>query len=262
LGLVEFKTLIKLTIKDSLMFIIKPYIFNQFPEIIFGLSTKIGGTQNSSFDYNLSYSVGDDVKLVEQNRKLFLNAIGLDVNSVAFQNQIHSGIIKIVDCAGNNGESDALITNKKNLGLGIIVADCTPIFIYDYKAKVIAAVHSGWRGTEQKILYNTLQKLKKEFNSKMENITAYIGPSISANNYEVGNEVAQKFESKYVIKKDNKYFLDVSGCNYDMLLDSGVPQNQIQKSVLCTYEFKTLFHSYRRDGEKSGRSLGVIAIKE
>lgn len=244
------------------MYILKPYIFNQYPEIVFGLSTKIGGTQNSSFEFNLSYSIGDEPGLVEHNRKLFLNAIGLDINSVAFQNQIHSGIIKIVGSAGNNGESDALITNKKNLGLGIIVADCTPIFIYDFKEKVIAAVHSGWRGTEQKILLNTLQKLKSEFNSQMENIIAYVGPSISAINYEVGAEVAQKFESKYVIKKDGKYFLDVSECNYDMLLDSGIPQNQIQKSNLCTYEFKTLFHSYRRDGQKSGRSLGVIAIKE
>lgn len=244
------------------MFIIKPYIFKQFPEIIFGLNTKIGGKNKSSFDFNLSYSVGDNNGIVEENRHLFFNAVGLEENSVAFPNQIHSGIVKVANISGNQGDCDALITNKKNLGIGVIIADCTPIFIYDNKEKIIAAVHSGWRGTEQKILNKTLQKLKDDFNSKSENLFVYLGPSISAINYEVGIEVAEKFENKYVIKKDAKYFLDVSGCNYDMLLDFAVPQNQIQKSVLCTYEFKSLLHSYRRDGEKSGRSLGVIAIKE
>lgn len=243
------------------MYILKPYIFNRYPEIIFGFSTKIGGNRNSTFDFNLSYSVGDDNSIVDYNRQLFLNALGLSTNTVGFQRQIHSDIIKTIDCAGDNGESDALITDKKNLGLAIIFADCTPIFIFDFKKKVIAAVHSGWRGTEQKILFKTLIKLQKDFASNPEDMVVYIGPSISAPNYEVGNEVAEKFDENYVLKKDGKLFLDVSGINYKILLDYGIPQNQIQKSELCTYEFKTLFHSYRRDGNKSGRSLGIIAIK-
>lgn len=244
------------------MFIIKPYIFNQFPEIIFGLSTKIGGSSNTSFDFNLSYSIGDNPKVVEENRNLFLNALGLSSASVAFQNQTHSDIIKVVDCSGNVGESDALITAKKNLGLAIIIADCTPIFIFDSKNKVITAVHSGWRGTEQKILLKTLQKLKSEFNSLPKDLFVYLGPSISKVNYEVGDEVARRFNLKYLMRNQHKNFLDVSQCNYDMLIEFGIPKFQIQKSVLCTYEFKTIFHSYRRDGNKSGRSLGVIAIKE
>lgn len=243
------------------MYVLKPYIFNRYPEIIFGFSTKIGGNGNSAFDFNLSYSVGDDKSIVDYNRELFFKVIGLDTGAVGYQRQTHSNIIKIIDCAGDNGESDALITSKKNLGLAIIVADCTPIFIYDFKKKVIAAVHSGWRGTEQKILYKTLMKLQKDFGSNPENLIVYIGPSISVANYEVGNEVAEKFDEKYVSTKDGKLFLDVSSINYKTLLDFGIPQNQIQKSELCTYEFKTLLHSYRRDGNKSGRSLGVIAIK-
>ncbi len=243
------------------MYILKPYIFNRYPEIIFGFSTKIGENGYSTFDFNLSYSVGDDKSNVDNNRELFLNAVGLDLEAVGFQRQMHSDIIKIIDCAGDNGESDALITSKKNLGLAIVIADCTPIFIYDFKKKVIAAIHSGWRGTEQKILYKTLVKLQKDFDSNPDNLIAYIGPSISAANYKVGNEVAQKFDHSFVLRNDGEIFLDVSGINYKMLVDFGIPQNQIQKSELCTYEFKTLLHSYRRDGNKSGRSLGVIALK-
>ena len=244
------------------MFIIKPYIFQQFPEIIFGFSTKIGGNGKSAFGFNLSYSVGDDKETVDLNRKSFFNTIGLDLDSVAFQKQTHSDIIKIVDLAGNNGESDALITSETNLGLAITIADCTPIFIYDRNNKVVAGVHSGWRGTEQKILAKTLLLMKEKYDTKPENIFAYIGPSVSVNNYEVGKEVAEKFNNKYVVTTNGKLFLDVSKHNLDMLMDFGIPQNQIQKSKLCTYEFNSLLHSYRKDREKSGRSLGVIGLKE
>ena len=244
------------------MFIIKPYIFNKFPEIIFGFSTKIGGNEKSTFDFNLSYSVGDNKSIVDSNRELFLKAIGLDAKKVGYQRQTHSDIIKVIHYAGDNGESDALITKKKNLGLAIIVADCTPIFIYDFENKVIAAVHSGWRGTEQKILYKTLIKLKENFDTIPDNLFVYVGPSISTINYEVGKEVAEKFNNKYIVQKNGKLFLDVSQINYDMLIEFGIPQNQIQKSELCTFEFGSLLHSFRRDGIKSGRSLGVIAIKE
>ena len=244
------------------MFILKPYIFQQFPEIIFGFSTKIGGNNNSDFGFNLSFSVGDHNSIVESNRSSFFKTIGLDDNSVAFQKQTHSDIIKIVDSPGNNGESDALITNKKHLGLAITIADCTPIFIYDNKNKVIAGVHSGWRGTEKRILAKTLQTLVKKFNSNPQHIFVYLGPSISQMNYEVGKEVADKFDKKYRTTGNGKLFLDVSSVNYDTLLEFGIPKAQIQKSDLCTFEFNSILHSHRRDQEKSGRSLGVIAIKE
>lgn len=243
------------------MFILKPYIFNRFPELIFGFSTIISENAQPPFYFNLSFSVGDDKIIVEKNRKDFFEQIGLSDNSISFQRQIHSDIIKTVDNSGDCGQSDALITNKKGLGLAVIIADCTPIFIYDYKNQVIASVHAGWRGTAQNILGKTLNKLLKEFNSKPENLNVYVGPSISQNNYEVGEEVAEKFEKKYLIKRDKKYLLDVSGVNYDILLESGIPKVRIQRSALCTFEYSGLFHSYRRDGNLSGRSIGVIAMR-
>lgn len=244
------------------MYILKPHIFNNYPEIIFGFSTKISKDAIPPYYFNLSYSVGDEKSAVDKNRKIFFEAIGLSVENVGYQRQIHSDIVQVIGCGGDNGASDALITSEKNLGLAIAVADCTPIFIYDKKNKVIAAIHSGWQGTEQKILLKTLLKIQKDYSSRPENIIAYIGPSISQTNYEVGNEVAEKFDQTFVKPKGKKYLLDVSGVNYKILLDFGIPKNQIQKSELCTYEFNSLFHSYRKDGVVSGRSLGVIAIKE
>ena len=243
------------------MYILKPYIFQNFPEIIFGFSTKVSFKAKPPYYFNLSYSVGDDGSIVDKNRKEFFEALGLTTDNIAYQRQIHSDIIKIIECGGDNGVGDALITDKRNLGLAISAADCNPIFIYDKKNKIIAAVHSGWEGTERRILYKTLEYLKKNFSSDPQNLISYIGPSISQVNYEFGMEVTEKFDSRFIIEINKKMYLDVSGINFQMLLDFGVPKNQIQKSELCTYAYKDLLHSYRRDGSVSGRSIGVIAIK-
>lgn len=244
------------------MKLIQSGILKKYPEIIFGFSTKIGLNRTAPYYFNLSYSVGDDEKIVEENREAFFKTLGLTGKNIAVQKQVHSDTIKYVTHGGMNGESDAMVTDKINLGLAISVADCTPVFIYDPENKVIAGVHSGWKGTGKKILTKTLQKLARDFNSDPEKLIAYIGPSICQKNYEVGKEVADFFDKKYKTKKGDKYLLDVSEVNYNMLINFGLQKNNIEKSELCTYEEKEILHSYRRDGRKSGRSFGVIALGE
>lgn len=244
------------------MIIIKPFIFKQFPEIVFGFSTKIGPNEEPPYYFNLSYSVGDEKEIVDFNRRLFFTELDLNEKMVSYQKQVHEDIINTVNSSGSCGESDALITTKKNLGLAISSADCPAIFIYDPMQKVIAAVHSGWRGTEKKILRKTIKQLKDDFNSDPSNLICYIGPSISQNNYEVGKEVASKFDKEFLIVNKNKFYLNLSGANYKMLIDEGLKELNIQISGLCSFEYKNLLHSYRREGVKSGRALGIIAMKE
>ena len=244
------------------MLIIRPFIYNRYSEIVCGFSTKIGPNTISPYYFNMSYSVGDKKENVDKNRKIFFTELGLRVNDVSYQKQVHDDNIQEVNTHGNCGESDALITTKNNLGLAISSADCPAIFIYDPVKRIIAAVHSGWRGTEKKILQKTIIKLKKDYNSKASDMVSYIAPSISKNNYEVGKGVADKFDDKFVIKRENKYFLNLSGANYKMMIDEGVKKVNIQVSSLCSYEFENLLHSYRRDGLKSGRALAVIAMKD
>jgi purine-nucleoside/S-methyl-5'-thioadenosine phosphorylase / adenosine deaminase len=244
------------------MQLIHSEIFNKHHEINFAFSTKIGLSRLAPYYFNLSLSVGDDEKIIQENRKAFFAELGLSEENVAIQKQTHSDIIRYVTKGGIVGESDAMMTDKKNLGLAIGVADCTPIFIYDPRNKVIAAVHSGWMGTANRILEKTIMRLKNEYNSNPESLVAYIGPSISQKNYEVGKEVADLFDDKYKIKKDGKYLLDVASANYDMLINFGLKGGNIEKSNLCTYEEMELLHSYRRDGKKSGRSMGIIVMKD
>ncbi len=242
------------------MKIIRAKIFEQFPEVIFGMSTKFKVDAEDKFNFNMSFEIGDDEIRVESNRRLFFESLELEKENVAFQRQIHSDIIKTTGYGGNVGDSDAIITPRKGIGIAVSMADCVGIFIYDKVEKVIAGIHSGWRGTEQKIVEKTLNRLNSEFDCEPENLLVYIAPSISQKNYEVGKEVAIKFDSKYIVPKGDKYLLDVAEVNYDMLLNFGIPEMQIEKSGLCSYN-EDYLHSFRRDKEDSGRAFGVISIR-
>jgi len=243
------------------MEIFRSCLFDKYDEIIFGISPKFGFDREAPFYFNMSLTVGDNEKIVWENREYFCNSLGLIKEQVAFQRQVHSDIVTIVDKGGFAGESDALITNKPMTGLAISTADCTPIFIYDKNKKVIAGVHSGWRGTEKRILGKTVSILIDKFGCLPSGLLVFIGPSISCENYEVGEEVASKFHNKYSTKKENgKYLLDVKKVNYDLLLEAGVPEENIELSDVCSYGNDNL-HSYRRDKEVSGRALGIIAMR-
>jgi YfiH family protein len=243
------------------MFTINPYIFKQFPEITFGFSTKIGLERKRPYYFNMSYTVGDNSQRVTENRNAFFKNLGLSAESVAHQIQVHGNSITFVEEGGECGESDGMITTKKNLGLAISSADCCAIFIFDPVKKVIAAVHSGWRGTNKNILLNVLQQLSREFNCDFQNLVCYFSPSIFQNNYEVGPEVADQFDSDYLLQNNRKFFLNIPKINYDVLLSFGVCDHNIQISNLCTYEYSTIMNSYRRDGKQSGRALGIIAMR-
>jgi polyphenol oxidase len=244
------------------MVVLKSRIFSEFPEITFGFSTKIGLNREAPYFFNMSLTGSDNKEIVIENRTAFFNYLGLNYDDVVLQKQIHSDIITYINKGGEIGESDALITDKYNIGLAISSADCTPAFIYDKKNKVIAGIHSGWKGTEKKVLQKTLYRLINDFNSSPENLFVYLGPSISQKNYEVGPEVAAGFDKKYLEPKGEKFLLDVPGANYDILIEAGIPEKNIEKSILCTYEMKDLLQSYRRDSNNSGRALGVIVLKD
>lgn len=244
------------------MLVIKSGLLSSFPQVIFGFSTKIGLKRGNPYYFNMSLSVNDLKQKVFQNRSYFYKRLGLNDSSVATQKQVHGDRVTFIVEGSNCGESDAMITDKPNLGLAISSADCPAVFLFDVKNKVIAAVHTGWRGTEKKILLKVLNKLEQDFSTKPANIAAYIAPSITQKNYEVGEEVASLFEHKYSVKRNSKYLLDLQSINRDLMLSFGLLKRNIQVSSLCSYEMRDLLHSYRRDGEISGRAFGIIAIKK
>ncbi len=236
-------------------------LFQKFPGLVFGFSTKIGGVSDGLYCMNLSVSVGDDPKNVKRNRKLFFDTLVIKNEEVTLQKQIHSTTINYSEKPGHPETGDAMYTDVKNNFLAISAADCIPVFLFDPVKKIVAAVHSGWKGTSGKILTKTVQELQKKFYIDIAELIAYIGPGISGENYEVGEEVAQFFEGDVKTKKRNKYFLDLKKDNFNQLIESGVRKENIEVCELCTFREKDLLHSFRRDGNSSGRMFGIIGMR-
>lgn len=238
---------------------IKPTIFDKFPEIIAAQSTREGGVSPLPYGLNLSNHVGDVPENVDENRKRFYSAIGVpDDAQCVYQNQVHLAAINAVSGAeGIVKESDGLLTEKENVFLCVSVADCAPVLLYAPDKRLVAAVHAGWRGTEQLITYAMVKRLAS-MGAAPERIHAFIGASASVERYEVGAEVATLFEKDYYQELPNgKCLLDLKKANRDQLLIGGVPQQQIEISPLCSIGDERL-HSYRRDGKYSGRMFAVI----
>jgi YfiH family protein len=211
---------------------------------------------------NLSFNVGDDPENVRQNRSMFFGAVGILPDQVAYPGQIHSDIVQEAQGPGKLESCDALTTNQRDLYLAISVADCIPIFLYDPVAKCVAAVHSGWKGTEQGIVTKAIRAMSARYGTNARNLVAVIGPGAGACCYEVGEEVARRFPEEVVDRSDPAHTrLDLKRRNRDLLIDMGVSDANIEMSPDCTIVGKERYHSFRRDGNLSGRMLGVIGLK-
>ena len=243
---------------DKMKHIIKSKIL-QINNLIHGISTKAGGMP--PFYNNLSKHVGDSEENIKQNRDRFFGALGIPQENLVYANQVHSNTIRIVNKPGLYKETDGFISSKAGLFLVISVADCMPVMLYDKKNNVIANVHAGWRGTQKKIVSHALEILINEFNSKPEDISAFLGPCISKKNFEVGLEVVEMFEPQYVEERNSKYYVDITGENISQLRSFGINDEQIETSGICTYSESGTMHSYRRDGDSSGRMFAVIGIR-
>jgi hypothetical protein len=206
--------------------------------------------------------VGDERKNVEANRARFFKAIGINESDVAFTRQVHGDKVLHADRAGSFENCDALVTNERNRFLAISVADCVPIVLYDPVTRSIAAVHSGWRGSEAKIVLKAIQSMQRLFHAKPENMIAFLGPAAGSCCYEVGEEVAGKFDPRYATQSsNNKTHLNLKRYNKDLLTRAGIEEYNIEISPACTICNED-YHSHRRDRERSGRMLAVIGVRK
>lgn len=242
------------------MKIIRSEFFSRYPEIFFGFSTKDGGVSPVPFGMNLSLATNDKRENVLKNREIFFSNLRIDINKVNFQKQVHSDSSVKIESPGFSGECDATFTDKPDVYLTVSVADCLPVFIYDPVRKMVAGIHAGWRGSADKITSKTITRLKSELGCKPENFIVFVGPCISQEKFEVGEEVGELFNEDVKFFKNGKYFIDIRRENEKQLLETGVLKENIEHNLLCTYKEGNLLHSYRRDGINSGRMFGVIGM--
>ncbi|HEV2199352.1 MAG TPA: peptidoglycan editing factor PgeF [Bryobacteraceae bacterium] len=176
----------------------------------------------------------------------------LSQQGMATLRQIHSARVLVADRPGLAGEGDALVTKRAGVALSVRTADCYPILLVDVEARVVAAVHAGWRGTSAGVVVEALRRM----NSAPERVWVAIGPGIGACCYEVGAEVAQLFGDPHAKR------VDLAEANRRQLRAAGVPDRNIDLLRHCTRCDAERFHSYRRDQDRAGRLISWIAATE
>lgn len=232
---------------------------SDFNEILFFISSKQNGG-------NLAFHVDDDPVIVDKNHQELSNKLGYDHNTLVHMKQIHSDIVKCVDssdCYQTPPTCDALMTNKSQIPLMVMVADCSPLFFYDPICKAIAVVHAGRAGAFSNIVSKTVLGMKNEFSSKCEDIIVYIGPAIGVCCYEVGEEIYETYKESFGYAftcKDGRWFLDVNSIIVKQLQEAGIKDENIENPKTCTSCTTQNYFSYRAEG-KTGRFAGILMFK-
>jgi len=218
----------------------------------------------SKEDDNLAFHVNDDKSKVINNHKKLALKHGYELDKLVHMKQIHSDIVHVV-ASDNTFENpptcDALITNKKDTPLMVMVADCTPVIFIDETKGVIAVAHAGRQGAFKNIVKNVVDIFVSKYASNTKDIKVQIGTSICQACYEVGAEIeaeAKELGLAYAIeKKDNSFYLDVNSIILKQLKECGILDIELSKK--CSSCDKEEYYSYRRDGQ-TGRFAGVVIL--
>lgn len=277
--------------------------------LIHGFSTRPGGgsemqavsTSRKPAEkvLNLGFTNWDSREHVLVNREKFFRAIGALKTRPITLRQIHSDLACGVSSniqgaiAEEPAKADALFTREPGVLLIVQTADCVPILLADTKQRAIAAIHSGWRGTVQRIAQKALGRMQMEFGTRPRDVVAAIGPCIAQSCYEVGSDVAKQFHAQFANARewfdgpfdalasgenDPNWLpwltmrppghppppptvqLDLVAANRAILVEAGISAANISSSGFCTACRPDLFFSYRRE-RTTGRMMAAIAIR-
>ena len=244
--------------------ILKPY-----PNIFGFSTTRHGGVGEGAYaTFNCTHYCGDNPQHVQTNLERVRTCLPTCPHVFVIPRQTHTTNVKVitdVPVPEELQDVDAVVTHLKDFCLCVSTADCVPILIYDTKRQVIAAVHAGWRGTVGRIAENTLEVMESQYGTEGKDVIACIGPSISLESFEVGDEVYAAFEEagfdmNRIARRYEKWHLDLWEANRLQLLAYGVLPENIEVAGICTYQHCEDFFSARRLGIKSGRILSGIQI--
>jgi len=253
------------------MYLNKNYFSIRQSKIKHGFFTRLNGLSKKNYkSLNCSFSNGDEKKLVYKNRIIALKNLKLDKKKLVLLNQIHSSKVVEINKKNLNKkiEADGMITSLDEVVLGILTADCAPIFIYDSKSKFVCCLHSGWKGALGNISKNAIKIFDRK-KIKRNNLIAIIGPCIGTKNYEVDKNFEAKFinknmhYSKFFKNKNNlKSFFNLRGIIKFQLTELGL--KKIYDINKDTYRNDSLFYSHRRASHKrkksTGRLINIISL--
>lgn len=227
--------------------------------------------------YGIDFNGKAEKNITEHSYNMLCDALDIKRENIVKPHQTHTDCIKNVD---NNFQKtskeylenvDGLLTSKPDTDLVLSFADCTPILLYDPVKNVIGNIHSGWRGTAQKIGQKAVQKMINDYGSKPEDIIACTGPCIGKCHFEVDEDVKNIFEQSFsylnrncdiIEKRENKYHIDTTLINRLMLEECGLQSTNIIESKICTVCNSNVMHSYRAQKDRAGRNIAILGMKE
>ncbi|MCH7761445.1 peptidoglycan editing factor PgeF [candidate division TA06 bacterium] len=243
--------------------------YDGWPGVSCFVSTRIGGVSPPPYEsLNMGFSSGDRRENVAQNRDRFYQALGINPSRVIIPGQVHGKEVFSYKSPITNHESpicDGLITQTSGLVLGMTIADCLALFLYDPRKRVVGLLHSGWRGVHQGIVNEALRKMNREFGSEPEDCEVHMSPAIGPCCYEVGEEVIQSFHKvapEALEKRDSRVFLNLGKAVEIQLLKEGIKKiNPPEADRICTACREKEFFSYRRERGMTGRMVAVMWIR-
>lgn len=179
--------------------------------------------------------------------------------------QRHTDLIIVLRCYTKPAIADAIITDQREIFIGIKTADCLPVLIFDPENNIIGAVHAGWRGTAKGILKKTIIKMNEIYGCNPENLLIAMGPCIKGCCYEVGEEVLEALKREtpaedYILKRNGRIHVDLSIANMLQVLVTGVKKENIWISEDCTYCKHDHYASYRFYGKTAEKQYGIIGM--
>jgi hypothetical protein len=250
--------------------LIKSKKLKKFKKVKHGFFNKSGGKSKGIYkSLNCGIGSSDSKEKVLGNLKIVCKKIGIPNKNLILLNQKHTNKFHFIDKNYNLKKKigDALITNTKKIGIGILTADCAPILVYDKKKKFISAIHAGWKGAYKGII-NKVIKFMMRKGCKPKNLVAVIGPCITQKSYEIQKDFKSKFVRKdkknklFFKRKKNKTYFSLNKFIYYQLKKLGV--NNLEIINKNTFDPKNNFYSARRSIKNKefdyGRNISVIMI--
>ncbi|MDX1765732.1 MAG: peptidoglycan editing factor PgeF [Candidatus Saccharimonadales bacterium] len=220
-----------------------------------------GGSKFGSMNVKSDSGTPDDPQRVADNRQKILKRANLNPEKLVFLRTLSHGNTVFQAHVRDGGHEidgyDAITTNDP-ITIGLSVADCVPILLFDRQTNAVAAVHAGWRSTQANVVIETVKEMQRHFGSDPIDLIAVLGPSICGKCFEVGEEVAELFAEGHRSKRGRRLCVDLRSANRLQLKMSGV--EKIDDIDICTFENTRDFFSARKEGQ-TGRFLAFISPK-
>ena len=258
---------------------VKPvlYFYDFGQDIVAFSTTRQGGYSQGNYgQFNINRYCGDKTETIAQNRQALCQLLQIDNRCLLMPHQVHLTEIATIDdhflSLGDEERQqrlegvDAIMTDKAGVCVGVSTADCIPVLLYDGVHHAVCAIHAGWRGTVSRIVEKAVKAMMETYGSQPDDIQAQIGPGISLDSFEVGDEVYDAFaqagfDMAAISQKQAKWHINLPACNRLQLMAMGVKPDHISVSDICTYKTHDTFFSARRLGINSGRIFTAIMMK-